>query len=77
MVKVEATFIIEYFEKEMKICKSREKMESRIFILGEIHFRIRVYPRGCQEEYKNHVSLFIDNDSNTDVKLTGNIHVSI
>ena len=65
-LEVEATFIVGDFEKEMKICKPGEKMESRSFLLGEIPFKIEVYPNEVNKAYRNHLSLFFTNESNTD-----------
>ena len=68
-LEVEATFIIGDFEKEMNICKTKEMLESRIFILGETPFKIKVYPSGDGEESQNHVSIYLVNESNNDVSV--------
>ena len=71
----EATLIVGDFENEMKISKPREKIESRIFILGGNPFKIDVYPNGENEESKNHVSIFLANDSNTDVNVSAEFEI--
>ena len=74
-LEVEATFIIGDFEKEMNIRKTKEMLESRIFILNETPFKIRVFPSGDVEESKNHVSVFLGNESNNDVSVAAEFEI--
>ena len=74
-LEVEATFIVGDFDKEMEICKPGEKMESRVFILGETPFKICVYPSGEREVFSNYVPICLVNESNTDVNVDAKFEI--
>ena len=54
----------------MSVFEPGRFFESEIFTLGDTSMAIQVYPNGYNEEYKGNVSIFLSNESDSDVNVT-------
>ena len=65
-----ATFVINDFATELRLCRNREIVESSPFRLAGRAFAIGVYPNGDAEEHAGFVGVFLRNKGQDAVKVS-------
>ena len=72
---IEATgkLVIKNFAKVMAGFKPGMLIESDPFMLGDTPLAIRVYPNGDRHSSKGHVSLFLQNNGDDDIRVKGQL----
>ena len=69
MIQVTGNLVIKKFLKAMHGFKPKEKFESDPFMVGDTPMAIQVYPNGRDGEDEGHVSIYLKNQGDTEIKL--------
>ena len=73
IIKAEAKLVIKDFVEVMRGFEPGSSIRSDPFLLGDTPLEIEVFPNGIDDEAKGHVSLYLNNNGERDIKVKGQL----